>query len=117
MNKRLITNFSTFIPSHKRDEDEGTLVGNVALNTDWKTFVFSWSNDKTNDRTITSGTVISNVPDIDGGDPADVTLSADVLARAKTKEGRRLYRVRFAENDVRYDMVIDADNKVIDRKG
>ena len=117
MNKRLLTNLRTFIPSNKRDDDEGTLVGNFALATDFKEFVFSWSDDRTNNRTITSGTVILNVPDIDGGDPADVTLSTDVVARAMTKRGRRLYRVKFTENDVRYEMIVDADNKAIDRRG
>ena len=117
MKKRLLANLSSFISSYKRDVDDATFVGNFTFDTDFKEFVFSWSADRANNRTITSGTVILNVPDIDGGDPADVTLSTDVVARAKTKGGRRLYRVKFTENDVRYEMIVDADNKVIDRRG
>ena len=114
---RLIANLSSFITSYKRDDIEGTTVGNFSLDTDWSTFVFSWSNDSSNNRIIPSLTVISNVPDIGGGEAADVTLSADVTARAKTKEGRRLYRVRFTENSESYDMIVDVDNNVIDRRG
>ena len=114
---RLIANLSSFITSYKRDDTEGTTVGNFSLDTDWSTFVFSWSNDRSNNRTITSGTVISDIPNLSGSGVADVTLSADVTARAKTKEGRRLYRVRFTESSVSYDMILDVDNNIIDRRG
>ena len=114
---RLIANLSSFITSYKRDDTEGTTVGNFTFDTDWTTFVFSWTNDSSNNRTITDGTVISDVPNLSGSGVADVTLSADVTARAKTKEGRRLYRVRFTENSESYDMIVDVDNNVIDRRG
>ena len=114
---RLIANLSSFIASYKRDDTEGTLVGNVSLDTDWNSVTFNWSNDRDNDRTIALGTVISSVPDINGGEAADVTLSADVIARAKTKEGRRLYRVSFTESSEKYIMILDVDNNVIDRRG
>ena len=114
---RLIANLSSLITSYKRDDTEGTTVGNFSLDTDWSTFVFSWSNDRSNNRTITSGTVISDIPNLSGSGVADVTLSADVTARAKTKEGRRLYRVRFTESSVSYDMILDVDNNIIDRRG
>ena len=114
---RLIANISSFITSYKRDDTEGTTVGNFSFDTDWTTFVFSWANDSSNNRTITSGTVISDVPNLSGSGTTDVTLSADVTARAKTKEGRRLYRVRFTENSVSYDMIINSTNTVIDRRG
>ena len=117
MNKRLLTNLRTFIPSNKRDDTEGTLVGNFALATDFKEFVFSWSDDRTNNRIIEADTVISDIPNLNGNGTIDVTLSADVTARAKTKAGRRLYRVKFTEDDVRYEMIIDENNKVIDRRG
>ena len=48
---RLIANLSSFITSYKRDDIEGTTVGNFSLDTDWSTFVFSWSNDSSNNRT------------------------------------------------------------------
>ena len=114
---RLIANLSSFITSYKRDDTEGTTVGNFTFDTDWTTFVFSWTNDSSNNRTITDGTVISDVPNLSGSGVADVTLSADVTARAKTKEGRRLYRVRFTENSESYDMIVDSSNTVIDRRG
>ena len=117
MNSRLIANFASLISGYKKDVDDATVVGNFSLDTDVLTFTTSWSNDRANNRTITSGTVISDVPNLNGDGAVDITLSADVTAKAKTKEGRRLYRVIFRENDVRYDMVIDADNKVIDRRG
>ena len=66
---------------------------------------------------IEADTVISDIPNLNGNGTIDVTLSADVTARAKTKAGRRLYRVKFTEDDVRYEMIIDEDNKVIDRRG
>ena len=75
------------------------------------------ANDSSNNRTITSGTVISDIPNLTGSGTTDVTLTADVTARAKTKEGRRLYRVRFTENSVSYDMIVDSTNTVIDRRG
>ena len=63
---RLIANLSSFITSYKRDDTDATLVGNFSLDTDWSTFVFSWSNDRSNNRTITSGTVISDIPNLSG---------------------------------------------------
>ena len=114
---RLAANTSSFIPSHKRDDTEGTLVGNFSLDTDWATFVFSWTNDRTSNRTIDSGTTLSSVPNLSGSGTADVVLSSNVIAKAKTKEGRRLYRVTFTQSSEKYDMIIDLNNNVIDRRG
>ena len=85
---RLIANLSSFITSYKRDDTEGTTVGNFSLDTDWTTFVFSWANDSSSNRTIATDTVISGIPNLNGSGTTDVTLTADVTARAKTKEGR-----------------------------
>ena len=114
---RLIANLSSFITSYKRDDTEGTTVGNFSLDTDWATFVFSWTNDSSNNRIITDGTVISDIPNLNGSGVANITLSADVTARARTKEGRRLYRVRFTEGSESYDMIVDSSNTIIDRRG
>ena len=114
---RFIANLSSFIPSYKRDDTEGTTVGNFSLDTDWATFVFSWSNDRDMNRTIASGTTLSNVPNLTGEGTADVVLSSNVVAKAKTKEGRRLYRVTFTQSSERYDMILDLNNNIIDRRG
>ena len=114
---RVIANASSYIPSHKRDDTEGTLVGNFSLDTDWTTFVFSWTNDRDMNRTIASGTTLSNVPNLTGSGTADVVLSSNVVAKAKTKEGRRLYRITFTQSSEKYDMIIDLNNNIIDRRG
>ena len=114
---RLIANLSSFITRYKRNDTEGTLVGNIALDTDWTTFVFSWDTDRTNNRTIDSGTTLSSVPNLTGEGTADVVLTSNVTAKAKTKEGRRLYRVTFTESSEKYDMIIDLNNNIIDRRG
>ena len=114
---RFIANLSSFIRDYKRDDTEGTIVGNISLDTNWSNVTFDWSNDRDNNRTIASGAVISDVPNLNGRGVADVTLSADVTAYAKTKEGRRSYRVRFTESSERYIMILDINNNVIDRRG
>ena len=117
MKKRLLANLSSFISGYKRDVDEGIFVGNFTFDTDSKEFVLSWSNDRANNRIIEADTVISDIPNLNGSGVANITLSADVTARARTKEGRRLYRVRFTEGSESYDMIVDSSNTIIDRRG
>ena len=114
---RLVANLPSFITDYKRDDTEGTMVGNIALDTDVTTFLFNWTNDRTNNRTITSGTTLSSVPNLSGSGTADVVLSSDVIAKARTRQGRRLYRVTFTQSSEKYDMIIDLNNNIIDRRG